>query len=434
MATNTQQKKASSTIPAQTSPETVPVFTRKEAPPHLRTVTQLKAERLKVGPDQQPHARMRVYRRGHGGWTEVPLYHPDEAEKMRPLSTRQQAQKLARRTCAGCGHVHDRPLNPDDFPRYWPGKPEKHCTACLEALYEEWSHTCQDCATRYRETQLDGRPCDGCRDRRQRAWAVVNRLLRRHCPTCLVQTATQGEVDAAGGHVATEYPRACAPCKAAEKARREEIRRAEERERWDELGPVRQWARRVVAAPHEYAVLDTETTGLESDAAVVEISITDGAGTVLLDTLVHPGRPIPEQATAIHGISDDDVREAPSFGAILPQITAALRGRRVIIYQQQFDTGVLAYELERYHQTHAPTLPGADAHSGAGRHPAAVEWMDAQQWELCAMLAYAVHVGEWSDYWDGWSWHKLHGGHRALGDCRAVVERIKEMAESPDLF
>ncbi|MGW1666463.1 exonuclease domain-containing protein [Streptomyces microflavus] len=435
MTTKTQHATAAATVPAQASPSDVlPVFAKRDAPSHLRTETQLKADRLKVGPDQQAHALMRIYRRGTG-WTEVPLYHPDEAQKMRPLSTKQQAQKLARRTCRGCGQIQDRPISSNDWPRHWPGKPEGHCAECLAELHRQWSHTCSFCDTTYEATWLDGRPCPSCEDRRQRAWNVVNRLLSRHCPTCLAQTATHADIKAAGeARRAHLYPLTCTPCQGAETTRREEARRAAERERWDELGPVRTWARQVIAAPHEYAVIDTETTGLAADAALVEIGITDGAGNVLLETLVNPGRPIPQEAADIHGITDEDVCDAPSFSAILPRITAALKGRRVIIYNQEFDTGVLAYELDRHHRVHTPALPGAAAWSPSERHPATVEWMAAQEWDRCAMLAYAVHVGDWSDYWGDWRWPRLQGGHRALGDCRAVVDRIQEMAETLDPF
>ncbi|OII64328.1 hypothetical protein BJP40_00160 [Streptomyces sp. CC53] len=189
-----------------------------------------------------------------------------------------------------------------------------------------------------------------------------------------------------------------------------------------------------MATPHAFAILDTETTGLDWDAKIVEISVTDGAGDLLLDTLVHPGVPIPEEATEIHGISDEDVKDAPGFGTVLPRLTKALEGRRVIIYNRVYDTGVLAYELDRHHQEHSPTLPGVEPLRPYERHPAVAEWMDAQQWERCAMLAYAVHVGEWSDYWGGWRWQRLGGGHRALSDCRTVVQRIREMAERPDPF
>ena len=56
--------------------------------------------------------------------------------------------------------------------------------------------------------------------------------------------------------------------------------------------------------------LDTETTGLNDLAEIVEISILDDDGLVLLDTLVRPRRPIPADAIRIHGIRNEMVAEA----------------------------------------------------------------------------------------------------------------------------
>jgi DNA polymerase-3 subunit epsilon len=51
-------------------------------------------------------------------------------------------------------------------------------------------------------------------------------------------------------------------------------------------------------------ILDTETTGLDGDAEVVELAVIDCAGSVPLDILVRPIGPIPVEAAAIHGITD----------------------------------------------------------------------------------------------------------------------------------
>ncbi len=67
-------------------------------------------------------------------------------------------------------------------------------------------------------------------------------------------------------------------------------------------------------------VLDTETTGLDA-AFPVEVSVLAVDGTVLPDTLVDPGMPIPAAATAIHGITDEMVAGAPRFADVLPVLT-----------------------------------------------------------------------------------------------------------------
>ena len=66
--------------------------------------------------------------------------------------------------------------------------------------------------------------------------------------------------------------------------------------------------------------LDLETTGIDpASDKIVEISVLGihPEGTETTRTrLVNPGRPIPPQATAIHGIHDSDVADAPTFRQI----------------------------------------------------------------------------------------------------------------------
>ena len=83
--------------------------------------------------------------------------------------------------------------------------------------------------------------------------------------------------------------------------------------------------------------LDTETTGLGGDARIVEVAIVDHLGRALVDTLVNPGIPIPWQASRVHGIHDDDVAGCPSLAQLMPHVDAAVRGRRVVIYNAAYD-------------------------------------------------------------------------------------------------
>ncbi|GGZ39657.1 hypothetical protein [Streptomyces bluensis] len=71
---------------------------------------------------------------------------------------------------------------------------------------------------------------------------------------------------------------------------------------------------------------------------------------------------------------------------------------------------------------------------GTRLHPAAQAWLDPQTWEECAMEQYAAFYGDWHDYFGSYTWQKLGGGHRALGDTRAVIRRLEEMAAYPNPF
>jgi DNA polymerase III epsilon subunit-like protein len=124
--------------------------------------------------------------------------------------------------------------------------------------------------------------------------------------------------------------------------------------------------------------LDTETTGLSGDRdRVVEIAIIGDHGEVLLDTLVNPGIPIPREARAIHGITDNMVRSAPPLNVLWPRIEALVRNSRVVIYNAAFDVKFLPHRL-----------------SCAG---------DIQ----CAMLAYAAKRGERTPKQKTYRRHKL---------------------------
>lgn len=99
------------------------------------------------------------------------------------------------------------------------------------------------------------------------------------------------------------------------------------------------------------AAIDVETTGLDpANDRVVEIAIVldESHGVVARHGwLVDPERPIPSGASRVHGITDRDVRGAPSFRALAPTILRLLRGAGPLAYNAPFDRGFLHAELAR---------------------------------------------------------------------------------------
>ena len=100
------------------------------------------------------------------------------------------------------------------------------------------------------------------------------------------------------------------------------------------------WAKEQLTQEN-WVILDTETRGLY-DAEIVEIAIIDSLGKILLDTLIKPSIPIPAEVTEIHGISDAMVADAPTFPEVYPT-DAALKDKRVLIYNSAFDIKILNY-------------------------------------------------------------------------------------------
>ena len=78
------------------------------------------------------------------------------------------------------------------------------------------------------------------------------------------------------------------------------------------------------------AVLDLETTGTDTKIdRIVEVSVLKLSPGGQLDhrtRRVNPGVPIPPEATAVHGITDDDVADCPAFRAIAPGLARFLDG------------------------------------------------------------------------------------------------------------
>lgn len=177
------------------------------------------------------------------------------------------------------------------------------------------------------------------------------------------------------------------------------------------------WAQEVLDDPAT-VFLDTETTDLYG--FLVEISVTDRRGRVLLDCLVDPRAEIEPEAQAVHGIGAADLVGAATYAELAERLWGVLRGRRVIIYNASFDTAVLRREVLR-----AVAELGPEPRDAEERYWEPLE--RSARWE-CAMEWYAQWWGEWDDYHCGYAWQRLGGGHRALGDCRATRERLMEMA------
>jgi DNA polymerase III subunit epsilon len=96
--------------------------------------------------------------------------------------------------------------------------------------------------------------------------------------------------------------------------------------------------------------IDTETTGIDRQAEIIEISIIDHDGQTLFTSLVRPGQPVPAEAEAIHGISTDMVQKAPPWLTLWPTIRGLLLGRVLAFYNADFDLRMMQQSHARYRQ------------------------------------------------------------------------------------
>ena len=173
--------------------------------------------------------------------------------------------------------------------------------------------------------------------------------------------------------------------------------------------------------------LDTETSGLDDSAEIVEIGIIDINGEPLLETFIKPYNPIPEEATNIHGITNDIVKDAPYWSEIHEQFCSIIKDRTLIIYNRGYDVRLIDQTIKASIENKAMKEEAQD-------------W-DKDQRILCAMKLFAAYYGMWDEYHEDWKWQKLTAAahhmnvktegkaHRAVTDCLMTLGIVQAMGE-----
>jgi DNA polymerase III epsilon subunit family exonuclease len=153
-----------------------------------------------------------------------------------------------------------------------------------------------------------------------------------------------------------------------------------------------------------FVAIDLETTGLDPRRDVIvaaaAIPFVHGEPQPGYVTLVNPGRPIPEEATRIHGVTDDMVADAPAVADVLVKLHNFCGGRVVVGHDVGFDLAVIARQARA---CGVPRPAGAALDTGrlaAALHP---EWPDF------SLDAVAERVGI-----------EIRGRHTADGDAIAA--------------
>lgn len=169
--------------------------------------------------------------------------------------------------------------------------------------------------------------------------------------------------------------------------------------------------------------VDTETTGRDPEVdRVVEIAIVRrrGADEILRTSwLVNPGRPIPKEASDVHGIDDEAVKDAPAFDAVAAEVLQALESAVPVAYNAEYDRKVLLAELAR-----AGLLP-ENAPPALRRN---VEWIDPLVWarelQKAEKSRTLVEVAERLGV-------TLDRAHRATDDAAATLEILGSFRRDP---
>ena len=163
--------------------------------------------------------------------------------------------------------------------------------------------------------------------------------------------------------------------------------------------------------------LDTETTGTGPNAEVIEIGILDDGERELFSSLVRPRGTIDPAAARVHGITPEMLAGAPTWAEIWPAAQAVLEGRRVGVYNAEFD-------LRLMKQTHTRAW---------------LRWTLPEDNFFCLMKLYARYYGDWDARRGSYRWQSLEmagrqcqislpNAHRAVDDCRLTRALLHYMA------
>ena len=99
-------------------------------------------------------------------------------------------------------------------------------------------------------------------------------------------------------------------------------------------------------------VLDTETTGLEPGEGhrIIEIGCVEVVERRLTRSNFHrylnPDREIDAGAAAVHGITNDFLKDKPRFADVVEAFIDYIRGAELVIHNAAFDVGFLNHELK----------------------------------------------------------------------------------------
>lgn len=161
--------------------------------------------------------------------------------------------------------------------------------------------------------------------------------------------------------------------------------------------------------------LDTETTGLGNTAQALEIGLVNARGETVYHTRLKPTVSIEPGAAAVHGISEAELADAPSWPDVAAQLQQHIGSRPLVIFNMDFDMRIMK-------QT-------------SSAHNDQADWLNALK-VYCAMRLSAGYYGATNRYGTislasaagqaGLSWQGQ--AHSALADAVMTVGVVSDIA------
>lgn len=100
--------------------------------------------------------------------------------------------------------------------------------------------------------------------------------------------------------------------------------------------------------PSEYVILDTETTGIEYDDEVIQLTCLDVAGNVLYDGYFNPTKTSHWAAAKKHKLSKYFLAKQPEWRDEWSKISSLLQGKTILAHNSDFDQRLIQQTCQRY--------------------------------------------------------------------------------------
>lgn len=179
--------------------------------------------------------------------------------------------------------------------------------------------------------------------------------------------------------------------------------------------------KKIREAVSSYVIFDLETTGISPKTdEVIEISavkVINGEVTDTFSKLVNPGRPIPDAASQVNGITDEMVKDCPTFESVLKEFDEFVDDMILIGHNiYTFDLKFISRDARKYWGK----AFGNDFIDTLSLSRAVLPTLPHHR-----LVDLAEHYSISSE-----------GAHRALNDCimnQKVYEKLKADAEGVDI-
>lgn len=161
-----------------------------------------------------------------------------------------------------------------------------------------------------------------------------------------------------------------------------------------------------------WAVIDTETTGMGKKDQIIELTLMSSNGDILFDSLIKPTVPIHIAAMSTHGITAEMLENAPLWTDVMHEFErVASKFETILIYNESFDIRLIS-QTYAYYNLVAPAFNYDCVMAAFKEYSKAINYPTGGKISLdkaCDILGINKNI---------------ENRHRSLGDCALTRELI----------